>query len=156
MSAVDDTEKVKRKMNSIKTSEEWIHVSEKWIKSEFWIEKQKWQISSVQSLSCVQLFATPWTATCQASLSITNSQTHVNRVGDTMQASHPPSSPSPPTFNLCQHQGLFKWVSSSHQVAKDWSFSFSISPPNEYSGLNSLRMDWLDLLAAVGTLMSIF
>ena len=50
-------------------------------------------------------------------------------------------SPSPPTFNLSQHQGLFKWVHSSHQVDKYWSFSFSISPSNEYSGLISLRMD---------------
>ena len=68
-------------------------------------------------------------------------------VGDATQPSHPLSSPSPPAFNLSQHQGLFKWVSSLHQVAKYWSFSFSISPSNEYSGLISFRMDWLDLLA---------
>ena len=146
------------------------------------------QFSSVQSLSHVQLFVTPWTAACQASLSITNSQsppkpmsielvmpsnhlilchplfllssifpsinsvqfssvaqscptlcdpmnrsisglpvhhqlpeftqTHVHRVGDAIQPSHPLLSPSPPALNLSQHQGLFKWVSSSHQVAK--------------------------------------
>ena len=58
----------------------------------------------------------------------------------------PLSSPSPPAFNLSQHQGLFKWVSSSHQMAKYWSFSFSISSSNEFSGLISFRMDWLDLL----------
>ena len=67
-------------------------------------------------------------------------QTHVHRVSDAIQPSHPLSSPSPPTFNLSQHQGLFKWVSSSRQVAKYWSFSFSISPSNEYSGLISFRI----------------
>ena len=79
-------------------------------------------------------------------------QTHVHRVGDAIRPSHPLLSPSPPTLNLSQHHGLYKWVSSSHQVAKDWSFSFSISPSNEYSGLISIRMDWLDLLAVQGTL----
>ena len=64
-------------------------------------------------------------------------------------------SPSPSTFNISQHQGLFKWVSSSHQVAKEWSFSFSISLSNEYLGLISIRMDWLDLLAVQGTLKSL-
>ena len=79
-------------------------------------------------------------------------QTHVHWVGDAMQPSHPLSSPSPPAFNLSQHQGLFQWVSSSHQVAKAiyWSFSFSISPSNEHPGLISFRMDWLDLLAVQG------
>ena len=65
------------------------------------------------------------------------------------------SSPSP-AFNLSQHQGLFQGVSSSHQVAKKyWSFSFNISPTNEYVGLISLRIDWLDLLAVQGTLKSL-
>ena len=82
-------------------------------------------------------------------------QTHVHWIGDAIQPSHPLSSPSPPTFNLSECQGLFKWVSSSHQVAKYWSFSFSISPSNEYSGLISFRMDWLDLLAVQGTLKSL-
>ena len=68
-------------------------------------------------------------------------QTHVHWVGDAIQPSHPLLSPSPPTFNLSQHQGLFKWVSSSYQVAKDWSFSFNISPSNEYSWLISFRID---------------
>ena len=67
--------------------------------------------SSVQSLSHVQFFASPWTAACQASLSITNSQsfaqTHVHQVGDAIQLSHPRSSPSPSAFNLSQDQGLF-------------------------------------------------
>ena len=62
------------------------------------------------------------------------------------QPSHPLLSPSPLAFNLSQRQGLFKWVSSLHQVAKDWSFSFSISPSNEYSELISFRMDgWISL-----------
>ena len=70
-------------------------------------------------------------------------QTHIHQVGDTIQSSHPLLSPSPPTFNLSQHQGLFQGVSSSHPVAKVWSFSFSISPSNEYSWLISCRIDWL-------------
>ena len=81
-------------------------------------------------------------------------QTHLHWIGDAIQPSHPLSSPSPPAFNLSQHQGLFQWVSFS-QVAKYWSFSLSISPSNEYSGLISFRMDWLDLLAVQGTLKSL-
>ena len=77
---------------------------------------------SVQfSCSVVSSSATPCTAARQASLSVTNSQstqTHVHCVSDAIQLSHPLSSPSPPAFNLSQHQGLFQWVSSSHQVAK--------------------------------------
>ena len=75
----------------------------------------------VQLLSCVQLFVTPWTAARQASLSFTISWSPpklVHRVGDAIQPSHPLSSPSPHTFNLSQHQGLFQWVGSLHQVAK--------------------------------------
>ena len=79
-------------------------------------------------------------------------QTHVHRVGDAIQPSHPLLSPSPPAFNPSQHQGVFQWVSSLHLVTKYWSFSFSISPSNEYSGLISFRMDWLDLLAVQGPL----
>ena len=78
------------------------------------------------SLSCVRLFAIPWTAACQASLSITSSwsllKTYVHWVSDAIQPSHPLLSPSPPAFNLSQHQGLFQWVSSSHQVAKVLEF----------------------------------
>ena len=79
-------------------------------------------------------------------------QTHVHWVGDAIQPSHPLSSPSPPTFNLFHHQGLFKWVSSSHRWPKYRSFSFNISPSNEYSELISFRIDWLDLCAVQGTL----
>ena len=59
-------------------------------------------------------------------------QIHVHWVGDAIQSAHPLSSASPPALNLSQHQGLFQWVSSSHQVAKYWSFSFSISPSNKH------------------------
>ena len=82
-------------------------------------------------------------------------QTHGHWVGDAIQPSHPPSSPSPPAFNLSQHQGLFKWVSFLHWGSKYWSFSFSISPSNEYSGLISFRIDCFDLLAVQGTLKSV-
>ena len=82
-------------------------------------------------------------------------QTQVHQDGDAIQLSHHLSSPSPPAFNLSQQQGLFQWVSSLHPVAKYWSFSFSISPSNDYSVLISFRMDWLDLLAVQETLKSL-
>ena len=82
-------------------------------------------------------------------------QTHVHRVSDAIQPSHPLSSASPPASNPSQHQGLFQWVNSSQEVAKVWSFSLSISPSNEHPGLVSFRMDWLDLLAVQGTLKSL-
>ena len=74
-------------------------------------------------------------------------QTHVHWVSDAIQPSHPLSSPSPTAFNLSQHQDLFKWVSSLHQVAKVLEFQLQHQSSNEYSGLISFRMDWLDLLA---------
>ena len=83
-------------------------------------------------------------------------QTHVHWVSDAIQPSHLLSSPSPLTFNLFQHQGLFKWVSSSYQVAKILDFSFSLNPSKEYSGLISFKMDWFDPLAVQGTLKSLF
>ena len=82
-------------------------------------------------------------------------QIHVRWVGDAIQPSHPLSSPSPPNFNLSQHQGLFKWLSSSHQVAEGLKFQLPRQSFNEYSGLISFRMDWLDLLAVQGTLKSL-
>ena len=82
-------------------------------------------------------------------------QTHVHRVGDAIQPFHPLLSPFPLAPNPSQHQSLFQWVSSLHQVVKYWSFSFSINLPNEHSGLISFRMDWLDLLAVQGTLKSL-
>ena len=81
-------------------------------------------------------------------------QTHVHRVGDAIQPSHPLSSPSPPDLNLSQHQGLFQESTLRMRWPKYWSFSFSISPSNEDPGLISFRMDWLDLLAVQGTLKS--
>ena len=83
-------------------------------------------------------------------------KTHVHWVGDAIQPSCSLLSPSPPAFNLAQHQGLFQWVSSSHHVVKYWSFSFSINPSKEYSGLISFRIDWFDPLAVQGTLKSLF
>ena len=112
------------------------------------------QFSSVQLLSCVQLFATLWSAACQASLSTTNSQSLLKlmSVKLVMPSSNDMVAPSPSAFNLSQHQGPFQWVSSLHQVAKVLELCFSISPSNEYSGLVSFRMDWLDLLDVQGTL----
>ena len=74
-------------------------------------------------------------------------QTHVHRVGDAIQPSHPLSSPSPPALNLSQHQGLFNESALGIRWPKYWSFSFSIGPSNEYSGLISFRIDWFDFLA---------
>ena len=74
---------------------------------------------------------------------------HVHWVSDAIQPSHPLSPPSP-VLNLSQHQSLFQWVSSFHRWPKYWSFSFSISPSNEYSGLICLRFYWFDLLAVQG------
>ena len=78
-------------------------------------------------------------------------QTHVHLVGDAIQPCHPLSSPSPPAFNLSQHQALFKSVSSLHQVAKVLEFQLQHQSFQWYSGLISFRMDWLDLLAVQGT-----
>ena len=105
--------------------------------------------SSVQSLSRVQLFATPWTAACQVPVHhqlLELIQTHVHRISDAIQPAHPLSSPSPPAFNLSQHQGLFSG-SLCIRWAKYWCFSFSISPSNVYSELMFFRSDWFDLLA---------
>ena len=84
-----------------------------------------------------------------------STQTHVHWVGDAIQPSHPLLSPSPPALILSQHQGLFKWVSSSYQVAKRLGFQLNISPSNEHPGLISFRMDWLEPLAVQGTLKSL-
>ena len=101
---------------------------------------------------------TSWTAACQASLSITNSeptQTHVHCVSDAIQPSHPLSSPSTPAFNFPS----IRVFSNESVLCITWpkygSFSFSISASNEYSGLISFRMDCLDLLAVQGSLKSL-
>ena len=81
-------------------------------------------------------------------------QTHVHHVRDAIQPSHPLSSPSPSTFKLFQHQGLFQWVILCIRWKKYWSFNLSISPSNKYSGLIFFRINWLDLLAVQGTFKS--
>ena len=115
-----------------------------------WIQgSQRLDLLSVQSLSHIWLFVTPWTSAHQASLCILPepTQTHVHCVSDAIQPSHPLSFPSPPTFNL----RVFSNESGLHiRWPKYWSFSFNISLSSEYSGLISFRMDWLDLLAVQG------
>ena len=117
----------------------------------------RFQFSSVQSLSCVQLFETPWTAACQASLSITNSWSLLKlmSIKSVMPSNH---------LILCHPLLLLPSIFPSIRVfssesvlcirwPKYWSFSFSISPFNEYSV--SFRIDWFDLLAIQGTLKSL-
>ena len=117
------------------------------------------RFGSVQSLSCVCLFATPWTAACQAPLSITNSQSLPKLMSNesVMPSNHlilcrplllPPS--IFPSIRVFSNESVL-----CNRWPKDWSFSFSISPSKEYSGLISFRMDWLDLLAVQGTLKSL-
>ena len=78
-------------------------------------------------------------------------QIHAHRIGDAIQPSHPLSSPSPPAPNPSQHQSLFQWVNSLHEVAKVLEFQLQHQSP----GLISFRMDWLDLLGVHGTLQSL-
>ena len=82
-------------------------------------------------------------------------QTHFHWVDDAIQPSHPLLSPSPPTYNLSHIRVFSNESVLCIRWPKYWSFSFSISPFNEYSGLISFRMDWLDLLAVQGTLKSL-
>ena len=82
-------------------------------------------------------------------------QTHVQWVHDSTQPTDSLSPPSPPAFGLSQHQGLSSESTLRMRWPKYWSFSFSISPSNEYSGLISFRMNWLDLLVVQGTLKSL-
>ena len=112
---------------------------------------------SVQSLSRVQLFVTPWTVARQASLSITNSPSLLKLISiESMRPSNnlifcgPLLSPIFPSIRVFSKELVLhiRWP-------KYWNFSFSISPSNEYSGLISFRMDWLDLLAVQGTLKSL-
>ena len=102
-------------------------------------------VSSVQLLSHVQLFATLWILARQASLVHHQlpefTQTLVHRVSDAIQPSHPLSSPSPPAPNPSQHQSIFQWVNSSHEVAKVLEFNLCIIPTKEIPGLISFRMD---------------
>ena len=113
-------------------------------------------VQSVQSLSRVQLLVTPWTAARQASLSITNFRSLLKllSIESVMPSSHlcrplllPPI---PPSIRVFSNESVLRI-----RQPKYWSFSFTISPSNEYSGLISFRMDWLDLLAVQGTLKSL-
>ena len=117
------------------------------------------QFSLVKSLSCVRLFATPWTTACQASLSITNSWSLLKLMSIelVMPSNH---------LILCRPLLLLPSIIPSIRVfsnesllrirwPKYWSFSFNISPSNEHSGLISFRMNWLDPLAVQGTLNSL-
>ena len=117
------------------------------------------QFSSVQPLSCVWFFVIPWTAASQASLSITNSQSLLKlmSIGLVMPSNHlilcHPLLLPPSIFPSIK---VFSNESALHiRWPKYWSFSFSISPSNKYSGLISFRMDWLDLLAVQGILKSL-
>ena len=114
------------------------------------------QFCSVQLLSCVQLFATLWTTVCQASLSITNSQSLLKlmSIESVMPSNHlilfhpfllPPS--IFPSFRVFSKESVLRTM-----WPKYWYFSFIINPSNAYSGLISFRMDWLNLLAVQGTL----
>jgi len=116
-------------------------------------------VQSVQLLSCVQVFMTPWTTARQASLSITNSRSLLKlfSIESVMPSNH---------FILCRPLLLLPSIFPSIRVfsnesalriryPKYWSFSFNISPSSEHSGLISFRMDWLDLLAVQGTLRSL-
>ena len=113
---------------------------------------------SVQLLSHVRLLATPWIAARQASLSITTPRACSNSC-PSPQWCHPTISSSVIPFSshlqFFPASGSFQISQFFHQGAKYWSFSFIISPSNEYSGLISFRMDWLDLLAVQGTLKSL-
>ena len=84
-----------------------------------------------------------------------STQTHVHWVGDAIQPSRPLSPSSPPALNLSQHQGLFWWVGTLHQVAKVSDLHLQHRPSSEWSGLISFRIDWLHLLAVQGTLQSL-
>ena len=115
------------------------------------------QFSSVQSLSRVWLFTTPWIAARQASLSITNSQSSLKLmpIESVMPSRHPILCPLlllpvvPPSIRVFSNESTLRM-----RWWKYWSFNFSISPSNEHPGLISFRMDWLDLLAVQGTLKS--
>jgi len=107
---------------------------------------------SVQSFSHVWLFVTPWTAACQASLS--PNPRACSNLCLLSRWCHPTISSSVVPLSSCL-QDLFQRVSSLHRWPKYWSFSFTISPSSEYSGLISFRIDWLDLLAVHMTLKSL-
>ena len=113
--------------------------------------------SSIQSLSCVQLFATPWTTACQGSLSISNSQSLPKLIELVMPSSH--LILCRPLLSLLSIFPSIRVFSNASDLCirwpKHWSFSFNISPSSEHSELISFRMEWFDLLAVQGTLKSL-
>ena len=116
------------------------------------------QFSSVQSLNHVRLFVTPWTAACQASLSITHSQSppKLMSIESVMPSNHLLCCPLLLLPSIFPNIRVFSNDSVLYiRWPKYWSFSFNISPSNEHPGLISFRMDWLDLLAVQGTLKSL-
>ena len=145
----------KKKQLRLKLKSLSLQVTGSWGNSDFLLK-----FSSVQLLSCVRLFATPWIAAGQASLSITNSRSPPKpmSIESVMSSNHP---------ILCHPLPLLPSIFPSIRVfsndsalrmrwPKYWSFSFIVSPSNEQPGLISFRMDWLDLLAVQGTLKSLF
>ena len=123
------------------------------------VRKPTQNFSSVQSLSHVRLFATPWIVTRQASLSITNSWSSLRLMSiESVMPSHHLIPYRPllllpsmfPSIRVFSNESVLRM-----RWPKYWSFSFNISPSNEYSGLISFRMDWFDLLAVQGTLKSL-
>ena len=107
----------------------------------------------ITSVQLIRLLKTPWTAAHQPSLSITNSPSLLKLMSiesDAIQPSNPLLSPSPPAFYLSQHQGLFHWVSSLHQVVKVLELQFQ-HQSFQWIGLISFRIDWFDLLSVQGS-----
>ena len=132
---------------------------DRWMDKEVVVHIHNGVFSSVQLLSCVHLFVTPWTAVRQASLSITNSQNlpKLMSIESVMPSNHLILccpllllSPIPPGIRVFSNELVLciRWP-------KYWNFSFNISPSSEHSGLISFRMNWLDLLAVQGTLKSL-
>ena len=122
------------------------------------VQQRESAIRSVQLFSHVRVFATPWTAACQASLTITNSQSLLTlmAIESVMPSNHLIlSSPSPLAFSLSQHQGLFHWISSSHQVAKVLELQLQHQSFQWIFRTDFLSDDWCDLLAVQGTLKSL-
>ena len=147
--------------NRVKITNKWCSTNKESIKKNWYtlpihknlisLSAERFSLSSVQTLSCIRLFATPWTAAHQAFLPITNSQSLLKLISSesVMPSNHltlcNPLLPSPsifPSIRVFSNESVLciRW-------SKHWSFSFSIGPSTEYSGLISFRMDWLDLLA---------
>ena len=162
------TDHLERLLQFLGPKETPVECVNKWMDISLWLVFSKflktlrlphWKFSSIQSLSPVQLFVTPWTAARQASLSITNSWSTLKlmSIESVMPSNHfilcHPLFLLPsifPSINVFSHESVLHIRWPNH-----WSFSFSISPSNEYSGLISCRIDWLDLLAEQGTLKSL-